>query len=557
MSTSAIDRHPGADLDVIVVGGGIGGLYALHRMRGLGLAARAYEAGSDVGGTWHWNRYPGCRCDVESLEYSYSFSPELEQEWHWQERYGTQPQILEYVRHVADRFDLRRDVQLDTRVLSAHYDGGRNLWTIATDRCESVSAPFVVMATGNLSTPRVPDLPGLDEFQGAWYHTGIWPHEGVDFSGQRVAVIGTGSSGVQAIPLIAEQAAELTVFQRTANFILPAHNRPTDPQTEAAHKASYRERRRAAYDTPFGIAGYPAPKHGALEVDAEEREATYARKWAEGGTISFLYSYTDLLLDQAANATAAEFVRARIRDTVKDPHTAELLCPNSHPIGTKRLILDTGYFETFNRDHVHLVDARATPIECATATGLRTNQADFELDAIVFATGFDAMTGAMKEIDIRTDAGAEIAAKWADGPRTYLGIAMAGFPNLFMVTGPQSPGVKSNMIVSIEQHVDFIAQCLEHLQRSGHTRIEATKQAEDNWVQHNEEVARSTLYPKANSWYMGANIPGKPRIFMPYVGGVHTYYRRCNEVIENGFEGFALARHRIAVEQPLAASGDD
>jgi cyclohexanone monooxygenase len=557
MSTKASPPcHPDAELDVIVVGGGIGGLYTLHRMRGLGLTARAFEAGSGIGGTWFWNRYPGCRCDVESLEYSYSFSPELEQEWHWPERYGTQPQILEYVEHVADRFDLRKDVQLDTRVLTAHYDSARNLWTITTDQGDTVSAPFIVMATGNLSTPRVPDLDGLGSFQGNWYHTGMWPHEGADFTGQRVGVIGTGSSGVQSIPLIAEQAGHLYVFQRTANFILPAHNRPLDPDEERAHKASYRERRKAAYDTPFGIAGYPPPSNGALEAAPEEREATYAAKWAAGGTISFLYAYTDLLLDQEANDTAADFVRARIRETVKDPRTAELLCPDDHPIGTKRLILDTNYYETFNRDNVTLVDARSAPIECVTATGLRTSEASYQLDAIVFATGFDAMTGALKEIDIHADTGARIEAKWADGPRTYLGIMMAGFPNLFMVTGPQSPGVKSQMILSIEQHVDFIASCLGHMRDEGFTRIEAEQEAEDRWVEHNNEVALSTLYPKANSWYMGANIPGKPRIFMPYVGGVHTYYRLCNEIIAQGYEGFTLTRHDAGVV-PMQAVGDD
>jgi len=542
-TTTSRSDHPGADLDVIVVGGGLGGLYTLHRMRSLGLSARAFEAGGGVGGTWYWNRYPGCRCDVESLEYSYSFSPELEQEWHWPERYGTQPQILEYIEHVADRFDLRKDVQLDTRVVSAYFDGARHLWTITTEQGETVSAPYVVMATGNLSTPRVPDVPGLERFRGRWYHTGMWPHEGVDFTGQRVGVIGTGSSGVQSIPLIAAQARHLHVFQRTANFILPAQNRPLDPEEERAHKASYRERRIAAYDTPFGIAGYPPPTKSALEASPEEREATYARKWNQGGTISFLYSYTDLLLDEAANETAAEFVRARIRAIVKDPRTAELLCPDSHPIGTKRLILDTGYFETFNRDNVTLVDARRAPIECVTEKGLRTAEADYELDAIVFATGFDAMTGAMKEIDIRTDAGADLRRKWADGPRTYLGIMMAGFPNLFMVTGPQSPGVKSQMILSIEQHVDFIARCLVQLRLAGHTCIEPEPAAEEAWVKHNNEVADATLYPKANSWYMGANIPGKPRIFMPYVGGVHNYYRRCNEIIANGFEGFRMTPH--------------
>ncbi|MCH9673447.1 MAG: NAD(P)/FAD-dependent oxidoreductase [Gammaproteobacteria bacterium] len=562
MATNAtrteIQAAPGADVDVLVVGGGLAGLYTIYRMRQLGLTARAFEAGSGVGGTWFWNRYPGCRCDVESLEYSFSFSPELEQEWHWPERYGTQPEILRYVDHVAERFDLLKDVQLNTRVESAHFDSQTNLWTLTTDRGDVAKAPYVVMGTGNLSTPRVPDFPGLESFEGDFYHTGLWPPEGVDFTGKRVGIIGTGSSGVQSIPIIAAQAKHLHVFQRTANFILPAENRPADLEQEREHKATYRERRKAAYDTPFGIAGYPPPTHSALAVTAEEREKAYSEKWAQGGSISFLYAYTDLLLNEEANETAAEFVRNRIRATVDDAATAELLCPTDHPIGTKRLILDTNYYECFNRGNVSLVDARTNPIELITPDGLRTTEQAYEFDALVFATGFDAMTGAMKEIDIRVDGGPSVADKWADGPQTYLGIGMADFPNLFMVTGPQSPGVKSQMILSIEQHVDFIADCLTYMTQHGYNRAEAQRDAEANWVTHNNDVANSTLYPKANSWYMGANIPGKPRIFMPYVGGVHNYYQRCNAVKANGFEGFDLRRVDVQhVSEPRQAAGDD
>ena len=549
-SDSSARNAPDADLDVIVVGGGIAGLYTLYKMRELGLKAHAFEAASGPGGTWFWNRYPGCRCDIESLEYSFSFSPELEQDWKWPDRYGTQPQILEYLEHVTDRFDLRKDITFDTRVATALFDSASNLWKITTDKGDSLSAPYVVMATGNLSTPRVPDLAGLSSFRGEWYHTGLWPHEGVDFSGKRVGIIGTGSSGVQSIPHIARQAKHLHVFQRTANYILPARNNPMDPERERNHKAEYRERRKAAYDTPFGIAGHPAPAQSALEATPEEREATYAAKWQQGGSISFLYSYTDLLLNAEANETAAEFVRKRIRETVNDPRTAELLCPTDHPIGTKRLILDTNYYEVFNQDNVTLVDARSAPIECVTPTGLQTAEASYELDAIVFATGFDAMTGALREIDIRTDGGADIQSKWADGPHTYLGIMMAGFPNLFMVTGPQSPGVKSQMILSIEQHVNFITGCLKHMQSQGHTRVDADQEAEDHWVTHNDEVANSTLYPRANSWYMGANIPGKPRIFMPYVGGVHTYSRLCNEIAAKGYEGFSFSGQPVPASSP-------
>ncbi|HUJ99106.1 MAG TPA: NAD(P)/FAD-dependent oxidoreductase [Stellaceae bacterium] len=526
--------------DAIIVGAGVGGLYAIHRLHKLGLKVRAFEAGGGVGGTWYWNRYPGCRCDVESLEYSYSFSDELQREWHWPERYGTQPEILRYVNHVADRFDLRRDIEFNTRVKEAVFDSKMNAWTVKTDKGKIASARFCIMATGNLSTPRRPKYPGLERFKGKWYHTGLWPHEGVDFTGLRVGVIGTGSSGVQSIPIIAKQAKHLYVFQRTANFSLPARNAPMDPDKETAHKAEYPERRRAAFDTPFGISGYPPPVKSALDTSEDERLQAYEAKWMEGGSISFLYSFTDLLISKEANETASEFVRRKIRATVRDPRTAELLCPNDHPIGTKRLVLDTDYYETYNRDNVTLVDIRSKAIREITPTGLSTADADYELDAIVFATGFDAMTGAMKEIDIHTDAGMSIRQKWEHGPRTYLGIMIAGFPNLFMITGPQSPGVKSQMILSCEQHVDWIADCLQYLRARGCSRIEAEQDAEDAWVQHNNEVANRTLYPLAKSWYVGANIPGKPRVFMPYVGGVTAYKKRCDEVAANGYQGFCL-----------------
>ncbi len=528
-------------LDVIIVGAGVGGLYALHKLRNLGYRARIYEAAGDVGGTWYWNRYPGCRCDVESLEYSFSFDDDLQQEWQWPERYGGQPVILDYVNHVANRFDLRKDIQFNTRIKSAKFSNADNRWTITTSDGQSMSALYCIMATGNLSTPRKPDWPGFDDFKGRIEHTGLWPHCGVDFTGLRVGVIGTGSSGVQSVPLIAKQAKHVTVFQRTANFSLPARNEPMRAEKEAAHKAEYSERREAAYFTPFGIAGFPPPTQSALDVSEEERNAAYEAKWAEGGSISYLYAFTDLLTNKAANDTASEFARNKIRATVKDQKTAELLCPYNHPIGTKRLILDTDYYETYNLDHVDLVDVRSAPIEGLTEKGVKTTDAEYELDMIVFATGFDAMTGAMKEIDIQTDAGAKIGAKWEDGPRTYLGIMMADFPNLFMITGPQSPGVKSQMILSCEQHVDWIADCLEHLRSSGKSKIVPETKAEDDWVAHNNAVADATLYPLANSWYMGANIPGKPRIFMPYVGGVEAYKKRCDAVAAAGYKGFQIS----------------
>ena len=540
-STNGI-RGAITEFDVIVVGAGLGGLYALHRLRGLGLKAKAFEAGSGVGGTWFWNRYPGARCDVESMEYSYSFSEDLQQEWKWPERYGTQSEILRYVNHVADRFDLRRDIQLNTRATSAVFDTKASRWTVTTDKGDVVSAQFCVMATGNLSTPRVPDFKGLKTFKGKWYHTGMWPHEDVDFTNLRVGVIGTGSSGVQMIPHIAGQAKHLHVFQRTANFSLPARNQPLEPDKERAHKANYAERRRAAFDTPFGIAGHPAPIKSALDVTREERQRAYESKWAEGGSISFLYTYTDLLVSKESNDTASEFVRQKIRGIVKDPAVAELLAPKDHPIGTKRLCLDTNYYETYNLDNVTLVNARAAPIEEITPTGLRTKDAEYEFDAIVFATGFDAMTGALLEIDIRTSDGNKLSEKWKGGPTTYLGLMIAGFPNMFTITGPGSPSVKTQMILACEQHMDWIADCLQYLKSHGYARIEADLDAETKWVEHVNEVADGTLYPLANSWYVGANIPGKPRVFMPYVGGFHTYKQHCDTIVANDYAGFKMER---------------
>ena len=528
--------------DVIVVGGGLGGLYALHRLRNRqGLRVRVLEAGSGIGGTWFWNRYPGARCDVESLEYSYSFSDDLQQEWHWPERYGTQPEILRYINHVADRFDLRRDIQLNTRVTAAVFTPETRRWTITTEHGEVFTAPFCVMATGNLSTPRVPDFKGLESFTGKWYHSGLWPHAGVNFTGQTVAVIGTGSSGVQMIPHIAAQADHLTVFQRTANFSLPARNAPMDPEKERHHKSEYRQRRVAALDTPFGIAGHPPPTRSALDVTEEERQRAYETKWNEGGSISFLYTYTDLLVNKASNDTASEFVRHKIRSIVRNPATAEILAPKDHPIGTKRLCLDTNYYETYNRNNVALIDVKHDPIEQITENGIRTRDREFgPFDAIVFATGFDAMTGALREIDIRVENGPSLAREWEAGPRTYLGLMVAGFPNLFIVTGPGSPSVKTQMILAIEQHTDWIADCLHHMRSNNLTLIEPDRSAQDNWVQHVNEVADSTLYPLANSWYVGANIPGKPRVFMPYVGGFAGYRKRCNAVAANSYDGFRL-----------------
>jgi cyclohexanone monooxygenase len=538
-SNAATSRAPIASYDVVVVGAGFAGMYMLHRLRKMGLSARVYEQGSDVGGTWYWNRYPGARCDIESMQYSYSFSEELQQEWQWTERYAPQPEILKYAQHVADRFNLRPDIQFNTRVASAVFNEDTGRWTVTLGGGSRISAGFVVMATGSLSNARTPDFKGLSSFKGETYHTGHWPHEGVDFSGLRVGVIGTGSSAIQSIPVIAEQAKQLLVFQRTPNFSIPAHNHPLSEDYRQSWKSNYAElRRRAREETRNGVIG-DIPDKGALDDAPEDRQRRYEEKWARGGT-SFMASYNNLAMDKAANDTASDFVRAKIASIVKAPAIAKLLQPTNHPIGTKRICVDTDYYATFNRPNVTLVDIRNAPIDEITPKGLVTGGKEYELDAIVFATGFDAMTGSFAKVDIRGRNGITLNGKWAEGPKTYLGVMSAGFPNLFIVTGPGSPSVLSNMIVSIEQHVDWITDCIAYLRKTGNAGIEATQQAEDNWVAHVNEVAFKTLYPQANSWYMGANVPGKPRVFMPYIGGVHNYRKICNDVAANGYDGFEL-----------------
>ena len=542
---SGVAQHSGGaptgpqQVDAVIVGAGLAGLYMLLRLRQLGLTARVIEAGDGVGGTWYWNRYPGARCDIESMEYQYGFDEELPREWNWTERYATQPEILRYINHVADRFDLRNGIQLQTRVTTAAFNDATGRWTIQTDRGDELSAAYCIMATGCLSAARVPDFKGLDSFEGDRYHTGSWPHEGVDFTGKRVGIIGTGSSAIQSIPHIAAQASHLTVFQRTANFSVPARNGPIDPDYERQLKENYLEVRRKARESNGGIVSIVPNEKSALEVDEQERQREFEERWGIGG-FTVGAAFADLAINKAANDTAAEFVRSKIREIVKDPAVAELLCPKDYPFATKRLCVDTNYFETFNRDNVTLVDIKSSPIEEITPHGLRTADAAYEFDCIVFATGFDAMTGALLNIDIRGRDGLSLREKWRDGPRSYLGLQVAGFPNLFTITGPGSPSVLSNMIVSIEQHVDWISECIEHLRREGLQTIEATVAAEEQWVEHVNEVANFTLYPQANSWYIGANVPGKPRVFMPYVGGVGVYAEKCRQVAADGYEGFAV-----------------
>ncbi len=527
--------------DAVVIGAGFAGMYQLYRLRELGLSTQVYEAGDGVGGTWYWNRYPGARCDSPSVHYSYSFSPELEQEWQWTEAYPAQPEILRYLNHVADRFDLRRDIQFNTRVTAAHYDAATNRWTITTGQGDTATATYLITAVGCLSAPNKPQFPGLDSFKGEVYHTGLWPHEGVDFSGKRVGLIGTGSTGIQATPVIAEQAAQLTVFQRTPNYTLPARNRPLTEAEIVDIKARYRELRQSNRESPAGLTFHlSAPPVSILELADEERERMFEAGWERGG-FAMVGGFTDVYTSIDANNLIADFVRRKIGEIVQDQETAKKLMPHDHPLGSKRLPIDTNYYATFNRANVTLVDVRNAPIETITEKGVLTGGTEYELDCIVFATGFDAMTGTLFKIDIRGREGRTLKEKWADGPRTYLGVQSEGFPNLFMITGPGSPSVLSNMPVSIEQHVEWITDCITYMREHDLGRIEPVSAAEDAWIAHVNEVANYTLYPLANSWYLGANIPGKLRIFMPYVGGVGNYRQHCADVAAKGYEGFILS----------------
>jgi cation diffusion facilitator CzcD-associated flavoprotein CzcO/acetyl esterase/lipase len=529
----------GPEVDVIVVGAGIAGLYLAYRLSRAGYRLRVFEAGDDLGGTWYWNRYPGARVDVPSIDYMYSFDPDWQRDWQWSEKYATQPEILRYLNHVADKHDLRRHITFSTRVQRAWWDDDASLWHVRADAGDEVTCRFVVMATGCLSMPKQAEIDGLDRFAGETYFTSRWPRERVDFTGKRVAVIGTGSSGVQSIPVIAQEAQQVVVFQRTPTFSIPARNGPLSLEMLAriADEAEYRAAARISF------AGIPLERSitPTFSVSETERQQRYERVFELGLLFESFNVFADVLSNPAANHEFAEFFRNKIRSIVDDPQTALELCPTDYPVGTKRPCLDTDYYATYNLPHVRLVNVRKHPILQVTETGIDTADESFAFDAIVFATGFDAVTGAITAVDIRGRNDLALKDKWANGPQTYLGLSTAGFPNLFLITGPGSPSVLSNMTVSIEQHVDWVLDCLGHMRARGFDVIEPTETAEAGWVQHVNDCADITLYPAANSWYVGANVPGKPRVFLPYCAGFDFYRGSCDEVVARDYLGFRLS----------------
>ena len=547
MTQAAQQQSVLRELDVVIVGAGFAGLYLIHMLRKRGFSVRAFEAGSDVGGTWYWNRYPGCRVDIVSMEYSYQFSEDLQQDWEWSEKYATQPELLRYARHVAERFDLRKDIQFQTRVTAATFNERTARWTVETDRGERISAQYFVLATGILSAPNLPPFEGLDSFQGDFYHTGKWPHEPVDFSARRVGIVGTGSSGCQAIPLIAEQATQVTVFQRTPNYVIPAHNESLKPEVVQGIKRSYPEFRQRNKTFPFAFS-FISDGKSALEVSPEERERIYEEAWARGG-LMFMGIFNDILVNAEANATAQDFFRRKLKSIIKDQTAADALMPD-FALGCKRLVVGTDYYETYNRANVSLVNVKDTPIERITPKGMRVAGQDHELDAIVFATGFDAIAGPILNIDIRGRGGVAMRDKWARGPSCYLGVMPAGFPNLFTVTGPGSPSVLSNVVKSIEQHVDFIADCVTKMRDAGRNIIEPLEEAEQAWVLHVDDIASRSVFKSCNSWYLGSNIPGKPRVFTAYIGWPQ-YAAELAAIVEDDYRGFVIGT--VGKEETAAA----
>ncbi|MFG6117858.1 flavin-containing monooxygenase [Thalassobacillus sp. B23F22_16] len=532
-------QDPQNQVDAVVLGAGFSGLYMLYRLREAGLSTRVFEAADGVGGVWYWNRYPGARCDSESVYYNYTFSEELFKEWSWSSRYPEQPEILRYLNYVADKFELKPDITFNTRVMSAVYDEASNRWQVETDTGETVSAKYFITGIGCISSANVPNIKGLNDFEGQAYHTGHWPHEKVDFTGKRVGVIGTGSSGIQSIPVIAKEAAHLTVFQRTPQYSVPAQNYTYTKEFVEEVKDNYSEIRRQMQETVAGLR-FEFGEQSVLDDSPEVRRQKLQEGWEKGGW-EILFTYNDLLANEEGNELVAAFIREKIQEIVDDPETANKLTPD-HFYGTKRAIVDTDYFETYNRDNVRLVDVKASPIEAITPKGIRTEDNEYELDAIVFATGFDGMTGSLFKIDIRGKNGVTLKEKWENGAqtRTYLGLTTAGFPNMFMLTGPESPSVLGNMPATIEQHVEWVSDCINHLRENKVDIFEAESQAEEEWSAHCKELADATLYTKTDSWYTGANIAGKARGFPIYVGGYGAYREICDDVAANGYKGFSF-----------------
>ena len=545
------DRLSTSELDVVVIGAGFAGMYALYRLRAAGFSVCGLEAGDDFGGTWYWNRYPGARCDVESIKYQYLFDEELVRGWRWSERYAAQPEIEQYVHYVAQRLDLHRDFRFQTRVTAATYREDAGRWQVKTDRGDDISARFVIAAVGGLSAPNLPKIEGLDSFGGEIYHTGLWPKQDVDLAGKRVAVIGTGSSGVQAIPAIAKVAAHVHVFQRTAQFTVPAGQRVLDREAEDRFMDGFAQWRERSLRLPNGYHGHQAAHASALDDSDDEFRNKYDERWEYGGALDFLTVHDDVITNPQANERVCDYVRAKISAIVKDPHTAELLSPKL-PIGAKRFIVDTGYFETYNRDNVTLVDIRDQPIDRITPSGIVAGGSEYELDTIVFATGYDAMTGTLLQLDIRGRDELTLREAWADGPVTLLGLQVAGFPNLFLITGPLSPSLRANVLLGIEVCVEWIAACLLRMRDQKFDTIEATAEAQGSWVEHAQSVIRGTIYEQVDTWYIGANIPGKPRVYMVYMGGFDRWAGRTEEVAQAGYEGFQLSRLRADADTALA-----
>ncbi len=537
-------------LDAVIVGAGFAGLYMLHRCRQLGLRTRLFEAGGGVGGTWYWNRYPGARCDADSVFYSYSFDAELDQEWVWTERCASQPEILRYLDHVADRFDLREDISLNTQIISAVYGEESASWSVTTHTGENYQAQFCIMATGCLSDAKRPDIAGIDEFRGASYHTSSWPQQPVDLAGKKVAIIGTGSSGVQCTPQVAEVAEQVFVLQRTANFILQAQNHPLTAQYVESIKGDYPNWRARARNTRGGIP-VDAPAHSALEVSDEERLARLEQGWELGGLGCLTNTFNDVGTNQAANDYVADFVRNKIRDVVRDPQTADLLTPRGFPFGAKRTPVGTKYLDTFNRPNVTLVNLMSSPIAAVTPTGIATAEGHYDVDVIIYATGFDAFTGPLLRMDVRGSQDLSLRTAWADGAASYLGVQVAGFPNMFLITGPGSPSVLGNVVVCIEQHVEWIATALAGLRSRGADTMQASEDAQQQWMAHVSEAASRSLISQGTSWYSGANVAGKPRVFLPYVPGIAVFRRICDEIADDGYRGFEIATVRQTVDEPV------